>query len=218
MQQTFILGRSGDQPFAIDPNLTYVHNQHARIIIDPASQDWILEDLKGQTGNGVYVRNAAGDYVRVYSCRIRPHDMVRLGPENAKSFTFMAHHLISPADYSYEFGYIRNLNKHIQQEEEAHTAMVKKHTTTTMVVPICTALLMASVRLFASIDIGMIVVLSTALGSIPLGLLRYKYRNDADGLKKIKEKRAKLLVCPRCTRTLSDYDVRNCRCSACKAM
>lgn len=218
MQQTFIIGRRGTQPFKISDDQEYVHNEHARLTFDPQSRDWYIEDLKGTTGNGVFIRQPDGEFRRVISCRIKPHDIVRLGPENAKSFTFMAHHVLTPESYNYEFAYMQALAKKLNEEEAAQTAIQKKHTLTTYIVPIFTAALSMSLRLFVDIDLGILIAITMGLSSIPLGILRVIYRNDAERLKAIKARRVKLIQCPKCWRPLSDYDLRYGRCSACKAM
>lgn len=218
MQQTYIIGRQGNQPFAIDPSMLYVHGQHARMTLDPDTREWFIEDLKGNTGNGVYVRDSAGDFRRVLACRIKPTDVVRLGPESAQSITFMAHHMLTPSDYNFEFGYMRNLDSRLRKEEAEQTAINKKHSLNMIAAPVVLGALTFSMRLFMEIDMGILVALTAAISTIPAGLLRLKYRNDTDKLKEIKNRRTKLIQCPRCWRPLNDYDLRNGRCSACKAM
>ena len=218
MQQIFILGRSGNQPFPIEADREYVHNQHARLTADTDSREWFIEDLKGTTGNGVFVRDKNGCFLRVLSCRIKPTYVVRLGPENAKSFTFMAHHVLTPDNYNYEFAYMQALEKKLGEQEAAQTAVQKRHNLNTIVAPIVTAALSMSLRLFLEIDMGILIALTMGLSSIPVGILRVIYRNDADKLRLIKGRRAKLIQCPKCWRPLSDYDLRNGKCSACKAM
>lgn len=218
MQQTYILGRGGDQPFEIEPSRRYVHAQHARLTVDTSQQTWLLEDLKQGTGNGVYLRDTNGDFRRVVSCRIRPTDVVRLGPENANSFTFMAAHVLNPDNYNYEFAYMRHLDKKFAAEEQAQTAVNRAHTRNTIILPSIAALLTLFLRAFTAIDWTIIIMLSPVMGSIPLTYLRYKYRDDAERLKSIKGRRAKFMQCPKCWRPLSEYDLRNGRCSVCKAM
>ena len=218
MQQTFIIGRSGTQPFKIDDSHHYVHGQHARLTADTAGREWMLEDLKGPGGNGVYVRDEAGDFRRVTACRIKPTDVVRLGPESAQSYTFMAHHVLTPANYNYEFGYVRALDMRLRAEEAAHMATVKTHTRNTIFVPVVLCVLTFIARLFLEIDMSVLLAITAVVTTVPPLLMRYRYRNDNERLKEIKARRAKLLQCPCCWRPLSDYDVRNGRCSACKAM
>lgn len=214
----FTVGRSGDQKFEIGQDRQFVHNEHVRITVDEHSDNWYLEDLKGGKGNGVYLRDSAGDFRLVVNCHIKPNDVLRLGPENAKSFTFMAHQLVAPNDYSHEFKYLRAMDKRFKKAEEEHAAVVKKHNLNMIIAPIICVSLVAIVRIFAPIDPMLMLALCGVATALPPGLLRLKYRSDAEQLKRIKETRAKFLLCPKCWRVLSDYDVRNCKCSVCKAM
>lgn len=218
MKQTYIVGRTGNQPFEIEPTRLYVHGQHARLTVDTDSQDWYIEDLKGDGGNGVFIRDSNGDFRRVMACRIRPTDIVRLGPENANSFTFMAHHALQPDSYNYEFAYNRALDRKLQKQEAELTAIIKKHNRNTILAPVILAALSMSLRLFLPIDTTVLMAITVGVTAIPTGILRYVYRGDAEKLKAIKSRRAKLIQCPKCWRPLSDYDLRNGRCSACKAM
>ncbi|MCM1033576.1 MAG: FHA domain-containing protein [Odoribacter sp.] len=218
MQQSFIIGRAGNQPFEIEPSRLYVHSQHAQLVADTNSREWFIEDLKGNAGNGVYVRDDNGDFRRVIACRIRPTDVVRLGPESAQSFTFMAHKVFNPADYKYEFAYMRTLDERLRREENERVAINKKHNLYSILAPGVLAALTFGMRMFLEIDMGVTVGLCAVVTALPHTVIRYKYRNDADALKAIKSRRGKLIQCPKCWRPLSDYDLRNGRCSACKAM
>lgn len=218
MSQTYTLGRAGDQPFKIGPEYGYVHGQHARITIDPASRDWYIEDLKGTMGNGVYIRDHAGEYRRITAGHIRPTDVIRLGPESAQSYTFMAVHLLNPANYNHEFSYLRSLDKKLKSEEEAQAAVVRNHNAMTMLVPGVLCAIGAMMRLFIPMEPMVTVTICSAVTVIPAAIMRFVFRDDNEKLKRIRARRAKLLQCPRCGRPLSDYDVRNGRCSACKAM
>ena len=61
MASTFIIGRSGNQPFKITADS--VSNEHARVTIDDNGV-WTLEDL--DSPNGTYIRNASGEFNQVY--------------------------------------------------------------------------------------------------------------------------------------------------------
>lgn len=212
----FIVGRSGDQKFTIGQDRQFVHNEHVRITVDEHSDNWTLEDLKGGNGNGVYLRDSNGNFRLVVNCHIKPNDVIRLGPENAKSFTFTAHQLVAPNDYSYEFKYLRAMDKRLKQAEAEQTAIIKKHNLTTNILSLSVALLVMLIRCFVAIDF--LIIIGVGLGGIINGGMRLLFRNDAERLKQIKETRNKFLLCPKCWHVLSDYDVRNCKCSVCKAM
>ncbi|MDO4319308.1 MAG: FHA domain-containing protein [Bacteroidales bacterium] len=217
MPYIFTIGRRGNQPFEIDPSLTYVHGEHARITISDDYRQWFIEDLKGNGGNGIYLRNANGDFARVYSCRIQPTDIIRLGPEGARSVTFMARRVLDPSLH-YEFSYIKSLDSQLRREEDEHNATVKKHTRNSIIAPVAGVVVAALIRLAVPMDPAIMIAMSSMATAGPLAFLRYRYKDDAERLKEIRARRAKIVVCPKCGRQLSDYDVRNSRCSVCKAM
>ena len=65
-------------------------------------------------------------------------------------------------------------------------------------------------------DVGMIAIrLSIMAPGLIVGQLFFK---DPQKLKKIRQRRQRLVVCSNCGRPMSDYDVSNLRCSACRAM
>ena len=114
MASTFIIGRSGNQPFKITADS--VSNEHARVTIDNNGV-WTLEDL--DSPNGTYIRNASGEFNQVYKKIISEDTVIRLGRGGHHGCIFTGHQLIStPGDYSYEF---RNLKKALarQQADEA---------------------------------------------------------------------------------------------------
>lgn len=218
MKQIFTLGRKGDQPFEISLACSYVHGEHARLTVDTDGNDWYLEDLKEGRGNGVFVRDDEGCFRRIIACRIRPTDIVRLGPEDAGSFTFMAHHVLAPEDYKFEFTYLRSLEQRLAEREARQATTIKNHNRNTILAPVGLAAVTMLVRLFVPIDPGVLIAITAGVTAIPTGILRYMYRNDADKLRNIKALRSRLIVCPKCGRPLSEYDLRLARCSACKAM
>lgn len=215
---SYTIGRSGDQTFEIPQTLTRVHGEHARIDVSDDGV-WRIKDLKPlKEGNGVYVRNENGDFRRVSSAQIKPTDMIRLGPQGPHSFTFMAHRVLNSPDnpnpFAYEFRYMRHLHGKLKAEEEQREALNLKHSkiakwaplagfAVSMLIPGSSTLAMMGMRL-AILAPGLIV-----------GQLFFK---DPQKLKAIRQKRQKLVVCPNCGRPLSDYDITNLRCSACRAL
>ncbi len=224
MTQSFIIGRQGNQPFEIASGLVHVHGEHCRITIEDGHRSMLLEDLKGPSGNGVYVRDADGNFQRVFTCRVQPTDIIRLGPEMSTSFTFMAHHLLSPDNYSYEFGYIRRLSEKLKQEEEQANEIIRKHKTNTIVIPVLCLIPVVIFNIYKYIngaDFGGIFAIVAGLGTAIImgvrGLLSYIYRNDKDKIASIKARSKKLLTCPKCCKPLSDFEVTRCACQTCKA-
>lgn len=211
MAQTFTIGRGGNQPFKI--NADSVSTEHARITIEDNGM-WILEDL--DSANGTYIRNADGEFNQVFKKTITEDTVIRLGRGGHHGYTFTAHQLIAtPGDYSYEF---RRLKKALdrQNKQESHLQAVAERNGW---ISRCAG--MGAVGLCAllgsidgiNIDPNARYVL-IASAPILVGLL---FRNDVNALKQLRQKRQKLIVCPKCGRPLSEFDVENMICPACKA-
>lgn len=216
--QTFTIGRSGDQPFDIAQTLTKVHGEHARIDIDDNGK-WRISDLKTpREGTGVYVRDAEGDYKRVRSCEIQPTDFIRLGPQGPHSYTFMAHRVLNskeaPNSFAYELRYMKHLHGKLKAQEDEREALNLKHSKIAKWAPLAGFAL--SFLIPGGSQVGMIAIrLAIMAPGLVVGQLFFK---DPQKLKAIRQLRQKLVVCPNCGRPLSDYDVANLRCSACRAM
>lgn len=216
--QTFTIGRSGDQPFEIQQTLTKVHGEHARLDIDDNGK-WRITDLKTpREGTGVYVRDGDGNFKRVRSCEIQPTDLVRLGPQGPHSYTFMAHRVLNdpqkPNSFAYEFRYMKHLHGKLKTQEEEREALNLKHSKIAKWAPLAGFAL--SFLIPGSSQVGMIAIrLAIMAPGLVVGQMFFK---DPHKLKAIRQKRQKLVVCPNCGRPLSDYDVQNLRCSACRAM
>lgn len=218
MPQQFIIGRNGTQPFEIQAALTRVHSEHAQITINDDGK-WTVKDLKTpKEGNGVYVRNADGDFKRIRTCQIQPTDLIRLGPAGPNSFTFMAHRVLNdpekPNSLAYEFCYMKHLHGKLKAAEDEREAKNLKHSKIAKWAPLAGFAL--SFLIPGGTDVGMIAIrLSIMAPGLIVGQLFFK---DPQKLKKIRQRRQRLVVCPNCGRPMSDYDVSNLRCSACRAM
>lgn len=215
----FIVGRSGNQPFEIPQTLTKVHGEHVSIEVDENKKVWRLRDLKNpREGTGVYLRDDQGDFKRVRACEIKPTDMIRLGPQGPHSYTFMAHRVLNdpakPNAYTYEFQYMRHLHGKLKNAEEEREALNLKHSKIAKWAPLAGFAL--SFLIPGGTQVGMIAIrLAIMAPGLVVGQMFFK---DPHKLKAIRQLRQKLVVCPSCGRPLSDHDVINLRCSACRAM
>lgn len=211
--QEIIIGRLGNQPFKIEDSCAWVHREHAKIIINDFNQ-WIIEDLKNGEGNGVYVRNDKGVFEKVLRQPISPEATIRLGKEGTQSYTFMAQKVLSQnaTGYSAEFRAVKRLSAELHEEEERLEEKLRKHNMIKSVVPsIGMALLMLPMD-----KIGNPLWLRGLIGVLTIICL-WSFRKDPDKMKKLRLKKENLLVCPKCGRPLSKYDIKMCQCSYCKA-
>lgn len=208
--QKFLIGRGKqcNQPFAIASD--GVHTEHAVITIDD-SGNWMLEDLKGDSGNGTFVRTDLGEWKRVYKVAVTPTTVIRLAQGGHHAYTFMAHRVLQPKDdYGYEIEQVRQSYYQLKGEEEAEEKRLQRLKSLPMIV--------SAVCLIASFVATNISSVRVIMGSqaIVIGLISYFFGGNTQ-LRAIREKRRRMVVCPRCQRPMSDFDLENRQCSICKA-
>lgn len=201
-----IVGRAGAQPFPIKAD--GVSGEHCKITITDDGR-WLLKDLKGDDGNGTFVRNPNGDFDRVYSKEITEHTVIRLGSGGHHSHTFMAHRAFDTSGtYGYEFYYLKQVFDDFRKEEEDREKTNANHTR------ICRWAPIFSLVLSLIVTNVWLVRLCITLPPFFLGQL---FLHDPDKLKQIRIRRSKIVVCPHCGRPLSEFDINNMQCSACRA-
>lgn len=215
----FIIGRAGNQLFKIEAK--GVSAEHARVTIDDSGH-WRLEDLKGEHGNGTYVRDDKGNFVRIIKCSINEQTVIRLAGYN--SFTFMAHHLLmkDSNDYSYEFNYIYKLAQDFKKKEETLNQTIKR---TRKKLQIIAAVVMIVLMVLAYLLIDLFANSNSIWTKAPIFvipvLVKLFFPSDtskSDAMKKeLQDSKKLMLVCPNCQRPMSDSDIKNRRCSVCKA-
>lgn len=219
MKKEFIIGREGNQPFPIphkglSSSSDSVHRQHAKIIVDDYG-NWILEDIKGSDGNGTFIRNDKGIFERVYKTRISEDTVIRLGNEGQHSFTFMAHHVLvtNPDDYSYEFRKTKEYldlitaeSANIQDRMNFQSLLAK------YVLPVA-GLCLSLIPMAFKFDNWIITRICFLVPPFLIG----PFLNKSNSLKEVKDKAERVLVCPKCQRPISKYDIKNQLCPTCKA-
>ena len=213
--QEIIVGREGTQPFKIEESCSWVHREHARITINDSGH-WVIEDLKEGLGNGVYIRNAQGGFDKEIKQTITPNTVVRLGKEGKQSYTFMAQRVLnttsSNGDYDADFRVVKRLNAELEEEEERLEAKMRRNQMIKSVVPSVGMLL-----LMLPMDrIGNPFWVRGLIAILSIGCL-WIFRKDPDKMKEFRRKKENLLVCPKCGRPMSKYDIKMCQCSYCKA-
>ena len=209
----FIIGKNHAEPIAIPASKSAVSGTHVKITVSDDRKTWVLEDLNST--NGTYIRDDEGNFRQVYKCYITEKTIIRLGGQGITSFAFMAHRVFvsDPTDYSYEFGVMVQDYMAIKQEITTREQINKNHN---------------SIRIFAPI-IGLGLSCCIPSGSqlamwgirlsitIPTFLVGWLFRKDADKLKEILNKKAKLFMCPRCGKPLADHFVQQHYCPSCGA-
>lgn len=216
----YIIGRGGNQPFAIPAEKSLVSHQHATIEIDDYGR-WTITD--NNSANGVYVRNADGDFERVYQTEITPTTVIRLGPENVHSMEFWAQRVVAtdPNDYSTEFQALKQMLVMFKETE----GKVEKKTERYNWIASCSGavgslLFMAYYFLTQKEGQGMdsngVMYRMMAMSTIPV-IIKALLPKPAKQLKAMREKRLKLIRCPKCGSPLSDHDANQGFCPRCKA-
>ena len=218
MPQEFIIGRNNDSAIQVPADKLGVSGQHVKIVIDD-NGGWRLEDLKST--NGTYVRDENGDFQRVYTKTIDRSSVIRLGQQGHNSFTFMANRVDAPAgSYEYEFLVLKKLLARQMEEEEAmetrnarNMKIVKAASPIAMGLCIVAQYAIPGIKNDANLNLWLSRG-SMALAPIIIGLF---FGIDMRGMKALKQKRLKMLTCPKCNYPVSEFDIQNMQCTRCKA-
>lgn len=196
-----IIGRNGNQPFPI--NNAGVSNLHAKMsVVDDL---WILEDL--DSTNGTFIQDKDGIWQRIAKKQITPDTVIRLGDTSVNGITFWASRLQKKEsdDYAEEFACIASLNDALEEEKKE----LQKKARLKKLIP-------------------SIVQMAIILGTLPLknmwvvrgAMIVGSFVNvliDYNGpLTALLEKKRRLLVCPKCGKPLTDFELQRCQCSNCK--
>lgn len=212
MGREIVIGRSADSPVAVPPDRVAVSQHHARVTLGDDGSLWV-EDC-GST-NGTYLRDATGEFRRVYRKQVAPTDVIRLG-DGGGSFTFMAYRAGNPrADYSFEFRQLRRQLVELQQDEERKEKTMARNSWVARLSGLGVLLVcaLAAPVLGVNVDPNVRYVLIAA-APVAVGLL---FRGDTRAMKTLRKRRERLLVCPKCERPLSDVEIEQRKCFKCGA-
>lgn len=213
MSQEFIIGKSPASSIKVPADRLGVSGRHAKITITDSGK-WELLDL--DSTNGTFIREDNGEFTRISSRSITECDVIRLGAKGADSFTFMAHRVTEPGDsYGYEFRQLRRK----QAELAERASKLEKRISTVGWISKCSGIaafvIITYIAKFTGIDIDPNVrYMVIAMAPPIVGLF---FAGDAKAVKALRKIREKLLVCPKCNRPISDYDIEEGQCSRCKA-
>lgn len=207
MSVNIIVGKEGNQPFPIKN--AGVSRQHARITVEGGR--WTLEDL--DSTNGTFVRDADGSYIRVSRIGIEEDTVVRLGDESSNGYSFMAHHVLeeNPENYAYEFSRLREWRDAFRQERERCQSANR----TKALVQIVFSMVVLGVTFIPAID-SKIQMMILRVGLLVPPLYNF-FVSGKNRMQKIYDRQQAVLVCPRCGRPLTDFEINKEICMACKA-
>ena len=208
-----ILGREGAQLFPIkSPD---VSRRHARIIIDDHGE-WTLEDLR--SANGTYIQDDNGEYRQVSRIRIHEFTRIALGSTTKMGFTFLAHHILEsdPLNYRAEMQHVVSLYESLQPRMKAIEAQERKMLRMRNLPPIVSAVL-SILFFFLFPEYRMMVVMGGSLVTASLGAFINISRSTGSERKSLKALQTALIRCPNCNKSLSETEINNQMCSACRA-
>lgn len=207
MGEEIIIGREGNQRFKIEND--GVSARHARLIVEGDGR-LVLEDLGSR--NGTYVKNQDGNYDRISRAVVTETDIVRLGSGGMHSITFWVHHLLvsNPSDYSFEFRHI--INQYNEEYKPQLAALFRKSDMRDW----CSigAPIVGLGLSFLFSNNPLMIRMSITLPSLAVGVF---FLGFAKKMRTLNSGRIHNIVCPRCGRPLSDYDIEQQQCSACRA-
>ncbi|MCH5318638.1 MAG: FHA domain-containing protein [Paramuribaculum sp.] len=218
MAKEIIIGRSGVSPIAVPPEKDQVNGSHVKITIGDDGS-WTIQDLNSM--HGTYIKDEDGDFQRVSKKAISENTIIRLGREGHNSFTFMAHRAIDPdGSYAYEFHELKKILAELMDEEEQLGATTSRNMTLVKCAPILGMLLSMAIPLFIPAiqknPTANMNLTRFCMAGLPF-LVGILIKTNTNAPKLLKQKRMKLLVCPRCNYPISDFDIQNKHCSRCKA-
>ncbi|MDE5975337.1 MAG: hypothetical protein K2G69_02170, partial [Muribaculaceae bacterium] len=153
---------------------------------------------------------------RIFTKEIKENDIIRLGPDGANGFVFMAHRVVAPDDsYAYEF---RQLRRQARGQLEKEKKKEKKIEINGWISKVSGLAAMGLCSLAGSVA-GLSVSPNTrymliACAPVLVGLI---FSGDAKALKELRKKREKLFLCPKCGKPLAEFDIEQGQCSRCKA-
>jgi hypothetical protein len=209
----YIIGRCAASQIKIPADSEAVSSQHAKITIDD-NGCWMLSDL--HSTNGTFTRDDNGEFQRVFTKQILESDVIRLGNGGANSFIFMAHRVIAPDDtYLYEFKQLRLLLRRQRERESKQEHKIELNgwiskTSGLVIVFLCWLIGMVN---GINVDPNFRYLL-IAFAPIIVGLI---FNGDRKRLIALRKKREHILICPRCGRPISEFDIEQGQCSRCKA-
>lgn len=210
MNLEMILGKEGEQPFPISNS--GVSRKHACITVHDGV--WTLEDLNST--NGTFIQDEDGEFERICKKQITEKTVIRLGPGTMNGYTFMAHRIVvkDSNDYSFEFLVLSQTLMELGEKEKMLKKKLKQHQQMRLLLP---ALALGLSYLPFVENLGNPAVMIRLVMFVPSLLSGFLFGKDPQEVQKLAVVKARLLVCPKCHRPLTQYELDNEICLACKA-
>lgn len=213
MPTEYIIGSAPNSRIKVPADRKGVSGRHLKITVGDDGT-MTAEDL--QSANGTYLRDANGEFHRIYKKQISEADILRLGPGGANSYTFMARRVADPdASYQYEFRHLKSTLRRFREEEKKKEAKMEINQWLSKLsglaaVAVCTILTAIGI-IEIDPNIRYIVI---AMAPVLVGLL---FSGQAKALRNLRNRRQKVMLCPSCGKPISEFDIEEGQCSRCKA-
>ena len=217
-----IVGREGNQPFPIQEE--GVSRQHLQVTLpDRTDGIYTVKDL--DSSNGTFVQQEDGTFERMTGIRqLSWNTVIRMGPDNMYGRTFWLCQLMQtdPNDFSLQFTELQRQLDAFCTEKKKRKEKQEKEKKQSL---ITRAVITISILLLAFILPGIIPGMSSQAAMnfrivgmgicAPLFLLLSVIKKKDDVSKDYKA----VFRCPngKCSRPLTEYDIRRGQCPACKA-
>lgn len=199
------LGRDYDSPVSVPAGATSVSGDHASIFVEDGG--WKLVDNGSR--NGTFVEQN-GNFVRIKSVGITPDTWIRLGGEGVYGFMFKARRVVSPNSFMDDFTLLK---QQLQNCEEAEQKVSTLTSISKFVGPLVSAACLIATMfppLNTNFGFYRAAMLLPGIATLLVGMW-------LGGKSKAAKQERRHMVCPRCRRPLSEYDINNRQCSICKA-
>lgn len=218
MPREITIGRSPHSRFIVPPEKDNVSHNHAKIIVN---DDGTMTLCDLDSGHGTYVADKDGFFQRVFSKTITPTTTIRLGEESHDSFSFMANRALTDSkDYAFEFRHLQaQLEEQIRLEEELEAknalnmTIVKFSSMGALGLCFLAQYIIPDLKDDPSQNLMLNRIVMAATPVIVGTFFGVKTKHT----KSLKQRRARVLKCPKCGTPISEFDIQQGHCSRCKA-
>lgn len=192
------IGRDLKDPFEIDEKHASVSHVHASIIVE--GDRWTLVD--NNSTNGTYIEEN-GIFRRYDKVDITPYTWIRLGEEGHRGYYFKARRVIYPNDYREDFEELYTIFQIYGDTKNKLESLTRKIRFTTPVLMIA-GLALSFIPAIRQNEIGVRAsfMLPGFLSPVIQHYLLNRLRTNLNCLQK-------MLICPKCRRTIGKDDIIN---------
>lgn len=214
----YIVGRAPSSVLAVPAEKTSVSGEHVKITVTDSGQ-WEVEDLG--SANGTYFKDDNGVFQKIFKKVIKENTILRLGQEGHNSFLFMAHRVTAPdSNYNYEFNQLRKaLKRQLAEEEEMETRNARNMQIVKLASPIALVFCVLAQFTIPGLkdDANLNLWISRGAMAVAPVVIGMFFGIDTRKVKALKQKRLRILTCPKCGYPISETDIHQMTCSRCKA-